>query len=171
HPTPTRRPVAAATSEVAPPRAGKERHARLDASSLTGEGSMGHGRLHGCTKTGSSRPGRTLAQLCCGLVLAASGVARGAVWTTHGPNGGRVNAIAVDPTTPSTVYAGTDGGGFFKSLEGGDTWSTAGGSPDVTSAAMTGIAVDPATPARGYASANVGLTGGIFPRPHPGARP
>jgi len=42
------------------------------------------------------------------------------VWTTHGPDDGRVNAIAVDPSIPTTVYAGTDGGGFFKSLDAGD---------------------------------------------------
>src|SRR5262249_8731897 len=161
-PEPIRCPVAAATCEVAPPRAGKGT-ARSSRRVIGSRGrSMGHGRLHGCTKTGSSRLRRTLARLCCGLVLAASGVANGGIWTTHGPDDGRVNAIAVDPTTPSTVYAGTDGGGFFKSLDGGDTWSPAGGSPDVTSAAMTGIAVDPATPARVYATANVGLSGGIF---------
>ncbi len=33
------------------------------------------------------------------------------VWTTNGPEGGNILALAVDPRTPTTVYAGTDGGG------------------------------------------------------------
>src|SRR5262245_6650452 len=84
---------------------------------------MGHARLLGCMKMGSPRPRRMLAAVCCCIVLVSSSIASGAVWTTHGPNGGRVNAIAVDPSTPTTVYAGTDSGGFFKSLDGGDTWN------------------------------------------------
>src|SRR5690242_14220385 len=31
-------------------------------------------------------------------------------WINQGPEGGKVGALAVDPTSPSTVYAGTDGG-------------------------------------------------------------
>ena len=51
------------------------------------------------------------------------------VWTTHGPNGGWVAALAADPTAPSTLYAaylgsGTEGGaGIYKSTDGGATWS------------------------------------------------
>src|SRR6266851_199138 len=36
------------------------------------------------------------------------------VWASNGPNGGQINALAIDPQTPSTVYAGTNGGGVFK---------------------------------------------------------
>jgi len=35
------------------------------------------------------------------------------VWTSNGPGGGYVHALAVDPMTTSTLYAGTDGGGVF----------------------------------------------------------
>ena len=45
------------------------------------------------------------------------------VWTSIGPEGGIILALAIDPTTPSTLYAGTDGGGVFKSTNGGAAWS------------------------------------------------
>ena len=44
-------------------------------------------------------------------------------WTTNGPEGGPVLSIAIDPATPSTIYAGTYGG-VFKSTDSGATWSS-----------------------------------------------
>ena len=35
------------------------------------------------------------------------------IWTSIGPEGGVILALAIDPTTPSTLYAGTYGGGVF----------------------------------------------------------
>src|SRR5262245_33658085 len=43
-------------------------------------------------------------------------------WTKVGPEGATVRTIAIDPTSPSTLYAGTDGG-VAKSVDGGATWS------------------------------------------------
>lgn len=40
------------------------------------------------------------------------------VWTSNGPEGGRIYALAVDPQIPTTLYAGTYGG-VFKSTNGG----------------------------------------------------
>jgi hypothetical protein len=34
------------------------------------------------------------------------------VWTSHGPEGVSVSALAIDPSTPTTLYAGTDNGVF-----------------------------------------------------------
>lgn len=35
------------------------------------------------------------------------------VWTSHGPEGGTIRVLAIDPATPTTLYAGTSGGGVF----------------------------------------------------------
>lgn len=44
-------------------------------------------------------------------------------WMTNGPEGGDVAAIAVDPSSPETVYAGFyNGNGVFKTTDGGSTW-------------------------------------------------
>jgi hypothetical protein len=40
-----------------------------------------------------------------------------------GPFGGTVFSIAIDPNDPNTIYAGTPGGGIFKSSNGGENWS------------------------------------------------
>jgi hypothetical protein len=99
---------------------------------------------------------------CCGVALVC-GVASGAPWTSNGPTGGIVNAVAVDPTVPTTVYAGTNGGGFFKSLDGGVTWSPIStGVANVAGTVVSGLAVDPVTPARLYATASAGVNAGGF---------
>src|SRR5437016_9245479 len=43
------------------------------------------------------------------------------VWTSIGPDGGRVQAIAVDPRNPDTVYA-VAGGAIFKTTDGAANW-------------------------------------------------
>src|SRR3989475_5314014 len=44
-------------------------------------------------------------------------------WTTNGPHSETINALAIDPQTPTTLYAGTSGHGVFKSADGGGNWS------------------------------------------------
>ena len=43
-------------------------------------------------------------------------------WTPLGPDGGEIWSVAADPAAPGTVYAGTSGGGVWKSLDGGGHW-------------------------------------------------
>jgi len=52
---------------------------------------------------------------CAVLLVASAHMAQAGIntWTTHGPYGGRVLALAINPTTPSTLYAGTNGGVVF----------------------------------------------------------
>jgi hypothetical protein len=44
-----------------------------------------------------------------GLILILNGapVAK-AQWISHGPEGGTIKALAIDPQTPSKLYAGTE---------------------------------------------------------------
>ena len=78
------------------------------------------------------------------------------VWTSIGPEGGLVQAVAIDPATPTTLYAGTYGSGVFKSTNGGES-----GSPVNTGLSNTNVrslVIDPLTPTTLYA----GTGGGVF---------
>jgi hypothetical protein len=52
---------------------------------------------------------------------------RGATWqaSNAGLPAADVNALALDPTDPATLYAGTSGAGVFKTSDAGMTWSPA----------------------------------------------
>ena len=62
-----------------------------------------------------------------------------------------VDAIALDPQNPETVYIGTPGGGVFKSTDGGTSWqpTNLGVEPTV---GVTALAIDPARPTTLYAA-------------------
>ena len=77
------------------------------------------------------------------------------IWTSYGPEGGIINALAIDPVTPSTLYAGTEGG-VFKTTDGGANWSAV--STGLTHTNVLALALDPATPTTLYA----GTYGGVF---------
>ena len=64
-----------------------------------------------------------------------------------------VIALAIDPVTPATLYAGTYVGGVFKSTNGGATWRTA--DAGLASTTVSALAIDSATPATVYAGTNV----------------
>jgi photosystem II stability/assembly factor-like uncharacterized protein len=42
-------------------------------------------------------------------------------WSVHGPDGGTVSELEIDPQRPSIMYAGTSGG-IFRSLDAGRSW-------------------------------------------------
>jgi photosystem II stability/assembly factor-like uncharacterized protein len=69
-----------------------------------------------------------------------------AQWVSHGPYGGRVNAIAIDPKTPTTLYAG--GRTVFKSSNGGGSWAAINNG---IWAGVSALAIDPQTPTTLYA--------------------
>ena len=67
-----------------------------------------------------------------------------------------VHALAIDPVTPTTLYAGTFSGCVFKSTDGGGVWSPMSNGLVVATAYT--LAIDPATPTTLYA----GTWKGVF---------
>ncbi|HEX7333951.1 MAG TPA: SBBP repeat-containing protein [Pyrinomonadaceae bacterium] len=71
-----------------------------------------------------------------------------------------IRALAIDPTSPLTIYAGTSGNGFFKSTNGGGVWTamnTGMGGSNPTN--ITVIAIDPSNTSTIYTGHN--FSGGI----------
>src|SRR2546422_2610848 len=75
------------------------------------------------------------------------------VWTTNGPHSETINALAIDPQTPTTLYAGTSGHGVFKSTDGGGNWSAVNTGLTTPYGAIwvNALAIDPQTPTTLYA--------------------
>ena len=113
---------------------------------------------------------RRLLPLCVFFTLAAASSSPASagvgVWTTHGPDGASVRAVAVDPANPATVYAGTASGGVFKSTNGGASWSAA--NSGLASTGVAALAIDPSSTATLYAAG--GDEGGVFKSTDGGAR-
>ena len=70
-------------------------------------------------------------------------------WSSLGPTSstgglGRVDRIAFHPTDANTVFAGTSGGGLWKTVNGGSTWTNL--TPNIPSTGISGIVVDPTNP-------------------------
>src|SRR5262249_12080216 len=63
-----------------------------------------------------------------------------------GPPGAAFNSIAIGP---GIVYAGTSGGGVFKSADGAQTWTPI--NAGLTGPFVNAVVVDPSTPATVYA--------------------
>jgi photosystem II stability/assembly factor-like uncharacterized protein len=82
----------------------------------------------------------------------------GSTWNpaNNGLGNGGITCLAIDPITPTTLYAGW-GGGIFKTINGGVSWTGVG--PLISS--VTQIVVDPATPMTLYAAAN-SSGGGVY---------
>lgn len=78
------------------------------------------------------------------------------VWTSLGLGGESVDVLAIDPSTPSTLYAGTRGG-VFKSTTGGRPWRPV--NTGLTDLAVLALAIDSHTPPTVYAGT---VVGGVF---------
>ena len=137
------------------------------------EASSSHGgHLH--HRTGIKRIVSTVAaslSLLFWSVTALAGVNR---WTSRGPEGASILSLAIDPTRPDTLYAGTGSysGGHFtnsiiKSVDGGRTWAPSG--VGLTTGLIDQILVDPMNPDRLYARAQAG-DGSVFVSTNGGVR-
>jgi hypothetical protein len=67
---------------------------------------------------------------------------------------GRITGIVVDPTLPSTIYVATGGGGVWKTVDGGVTWSPK--SDNEASLAIGALAMAPSDRSRLYAGTGEG---------------
>ncbi|HEX8190360.1 MAG TPA: FG-GAP-like repeat-containing protein, partial [Pyrinomonadaceae bacterium] len=67
-----------------------------------------------------------------------------------------VNAIAVDPVTPTTLYAGTSFG-IFKSTDGAGTWTRLPDTPGLNKPSVNRFAINPSDPQIVYAGSNLGV--------------
>jgi photosystem II stability/assembly factor-like uncharacterized protein len=76
-------------------------------------------------------------------------------WTPVGPEGGYVTALAINPNTPNTLYAGTQGSGVFKSTNGGANWRAV--NIGLTNTTVNALAIDPNTPNILYAETGRGV--------------
>ena len=93
----------------------------------------------------------------CGFLLATAlitphafaGVNR---WTTSGPLGYylSVDALAIDPTNPDRVYAGTSDG-IYRTQDGGRTWAA------LLSVSASGLTIDPTNSSIVYAATSYGV--------------
>ncbi|HZU40974.1 MAG TPA: hypothetical protein VE992_07970, partial [Solirubrobacteraceae bacterium] len=94
----------------------------------------------------------------------------GAHWATHtdgAASGLAIGALAIDPTDPEIIYAGTGeaddcgdcfyGGGVLKSTDGGNTWAVENPSAIFSGVDFSALAVDPNDPSRLYAATTSGL--------------
>ena len=74
----------------------------------------------------SSIVASSAAALLVSLALATPAAAGNRTWTPLGPDGGSISALAVDPLDLDVVYAASSIT-VFRSTDGGDSWSFAGG--------------------------------------------
>jgi photosystem II stability/assembly factor-like uncharacterized protein len=92
------------------------------------------------------------------LVAPTSILAADDAWTTNGPVGASIEALVVDPQTPSTLYAGASTGGAYKSVNRGASWSPIhnGFATQFGIAGVRALAVDPQAPRTLYAATGDG---------------
>ncbi len=97
-----------------------------------------------------------VAVVCLSLCFTGSSRAGLNQWTSQGPFGGAVASLAIDPTTPTTVYAATAKAGVFKSRDGGAHWTAAGGGLGEVDVRV--LVISPRSPSTLYA----GTSSGVF---------
>jgi photosystem II stability/assembly factor-like uncharacterized protein len=78
-------------------------------------------------------------------------------WSQLGPGnfGGRIRAIAVHPTDPNTVYIGAVAGGVWKTIDGGNSWTSI--TDFMGNIAVCALVIDPNNPNTIYAGTGEGF--------------
>ncbi len=62
--------------------------------------------------------------------------------TSYNPGNGRINVVAEDPATPTTIYAGAPSGGLWRSTDNGASWAPL--FTELATIGVSGIAIHPA---------------------------
>jgi photosystem II stability/assembly factor-like uncharacterized protein len=94
------------------------------------------------------------------LALSNSGLssAQNPRWERLGPEGGKINVIAIDPIATQTIYAGTNGGGIFKSTDGAKSWAPINsGLTGINARNIKVLVINPKTPTTIYVSTDYDL--------------
>lgn len=82
-------------------------------------------------------------------------------WVALGPDaGGRTRALVIHPRKPNTMFAGSAGGGVWKTEDGGKSWRPA--DIQLSNLAVSCMVLDPRQPETLYAGTGEGLTSGIM---------
>jgi PKD repeat protein len=106
----------------------------------------------------------------------AAGVAKSlsGTWTSIGPfgsfggnsgNAGRLNFVRFDPTNTNVIWVGAPNGGLWKSIDGGNSWTT--NTDELSVIGVSDVAIDPSNPqiiylATGDADGNNSFSSGIL---------
>ena len=72
-------------------------------------------------------------------------------WSSNGPTDIPVISLAIHPSSPDTIYAGTVGNGIYLSTDGGGSWASV--STDIDTLYVATIAINPQNPQIIYAGA------------------
>ena len=99
--------------------------------------------------------------ICLAMLAAWPAPARAGdrVWTRGGPEGGAVDALAISPNfaVDQTLFAGTNGGGVFKTTDGGATWVEARNG--LTNLTVYALGISPAFASDGLILAGTNYSG------------
>jgi photosystem II stability/assembly factor-like uncharacterized protein len=79
------------------------------------------------------------------------------VWSWNGPGniGGRVRSLVIHPTTPATMWAGSVGGGVWKTTNSGTSWTAL--NDFMANLAVASMVIDPTNPNILYAGTGEGM--------------
>ena len=121
-----------------------------------------HGRVFRHTPATQLQASRALRQSAS---RSSAGTPLGGPWTWLGPRpitgdnsyggvSGRITSLAIDPSNSDVVYAGSAGGGVWKTTDGGSTWNPL--SDNQLTLAIGALAIDPRVPQTVYAGTGEG---------------
>ena len=91
------------------------------------------------------------------------------IYTDGTQHSGQVNALAVDPRNSSVVYLGADGGGVWKTTDGGQTWIPL--TDNQPSLQIGALALDPTNPDIVYAGTSLAMVFSAIWEPEYSSRP